>query len=209
MTHNFTATQARNLSTTDQVIYNEIDFINRAILADALAGNLQTTVNDGTTMTESTPVVTVVSTGYADGWTPGGTLTIAGTTVTLSSGVNDGTNIDQATADINAAGVVGLVATNDGSEITLTYETPRTTWSLILAEDSGALGELGFTSGTFSAPAPESTEYYSVWSGQTEDRKKSFEFSEVVNHFQGLGYSILAKLNTESQTATFMWEVYW
>lgn len=209
MANALTATQARNVSTTDQVIYNEIDFINRAILADALAGNLQTTVNNGTLMTESTPVVTVTSTGYADGWTPGGTFTIAGTTVTLSSGVNDGTNIDQATADINAAGVVGLVATNDGSEITLSYETPMSVWSLTLTEGSGALGELGFTSGTFSAMNPESTEYYSVWSGQTEDRKKSFEFAEVVNHFQSCGYSILAKLNNDSAVATFMWEVYW
>lgn len=209
MTHELTATQARTVSTTDQVIYNEIDTISRAIYTAGLAGNLTATVDDGTTMTESTPTITVTSSGYADGWTPGGTLSIAGTLVTLSSGINDGTNIDQATADINNAGITGLVATNDGSEITLTYESTQSLWSLTLAEGSGALAELGFTAGTTAATNPISVDYYSMWSGTLEDRKKSFEFTQVIQHFQDIGYNILAKQNTNSDTTTFKWEIYW
>lgn len=208
MTHNFTATQARLVSTTDQVIYNEIDTINRSILTDALAGNLQTTVDNGTTMTESTPIVTVTSSS-AGAFTPGATAVFAGTTVTFGDGVNDGTGLDQAVADINNAAIAGLTAAVAGSEITLTYETPQNNWSLTLAEGTGALAELGFTAGTTSATNPESVDYYSVWTGTTEDRKISYEFSQVVNHFQNLGFNILAKQNTNSAVATFMWEVYW
>ena len=208
MTHDLTATQARTVSTTDQVIYNEIDTINRSILTDALAGNLQTTVDNGTTMTESTPIVTVTSSG-AGAFTPGNTAVFAGTTVTFGDGVNDGTGLDQAVADINNASITGLTAAHNGSEITLTYECPQAVWSLTIAEGTGALAELGFTANTYSATNPESVDYYSVWTGTTEDRKRSYEFSQVVNHFQSLGYNILAKQNTNSAVATFMWEVYW
>lgn len=208
MAHDLTASQARTVSTTDQVIYNEIDTISRAIYTDALAGNLQTTVDDGTLMTESTPIVTVTSSG-AGAFTPGNTAVFAGTTVTFGDGVNDGTGLDQAVADINNAAITGLTASHNGSEITLTYECPQSVWSITLAEGKGALAELGFTPGTTSATNPESVDYYSVWTGQTVDRKSSYEFAQVVNHFQDLGYNILAKQNTNSAVATFMWEVYW
>ena len=209
MTHNLTASQARTVSSTDQIVYNEVDTINRAIYVAGLAGDLSTEVGTGTDMTNSTPTVTVTSAGYADGWTPAGTFTIAGTTITLSSGVNDGVNIAQATADINAAGITGLTATNDGSEITLTYVSPQGTWSLALAEGSGSLAELGFTAGSTSATIPESVDYYAVWSGTTEDRKKTYAMAQVIQHFQDLGYNILRKQNTGSAQSTLKWEVYW
>jgi len=210
MASDLTATQARILSTSDKVIYNEIDTISRAIIDAALLGNLSTVVNDGTTMTESTPVVTVTSSGYSDGWTPGATLAIAGETVTLSSGPNDGTNIDQATTDINNADISGLTATNDGSEITLSYEAPQGSWALALSEGSGGLSELGFTAGSTSLSTnPESVDYYSVWSGTSADRKKSYEIEQVMKHFQSLGYNIVIKKNVTSDTTTFKWEVYW
>lgn len=208
MAHDLTATEARTVSTTDLIIYNEIDTINRAVIAAALAGDLQTTVDDGTTMTESTPIITVTSSG-AGAFTPSNTATFAGTTVTFGDGGNDGTGLDQAVADINNAAITGLTAAHDGSEITLTYECPQANWTFTLAEGTGALAELGFTAGSTTATAPESVDYYSVWTGTTEDRKKSYEFTQVVNHFQNLGYSILAKQNTASSTAVFMWEAYW
>lgn len=210
MTNKLTATQARTLSTSDKVIYNEIDTISRAIIDAALLGDLSTVVDDGTTITESTPVVTVTSSGYSDGWTPGATLAIAGETVTLSSGPNDGTNIDQATADINNAGISGLTATNDGSEITLSYQAPQSSWTLALSEGSGGLNELGFTAGTTTLSTnPESVDYYNVWSGTTGDRKKSYEIEQVLNHFQSLGYNVVIKKNVTSDTSTIKWELYW
>lgn len=207
MAHDLTATQARTVSTTDLVIYDEIDVINRAIMADALAGNLNTTVDDGTTMTESTPTITVVSSGLGV-FTPNATLTIAGTSVTLGDGGTDGTGIEQATADINNAAIVGLTATEDGTEITLSYEPPMAAWTLTLAEGSGGLAELGFTAGTTSATTPESINYWNVWGGTLTDRKQSYELAQVINHFQGFGYSITAKTNTVT-TNTLLWEVYW
>ena len=208
MAHDLTATQARTVSTTDAVIYNEIDTINRAVLAAALAGDLNTQVADGTTMTESTPTITVTSSG-AGAFTPSATAVFAGTTVTFGDGGTDGTGLDQAVADINNAAIAGLTATTDGAEITLTYSPPQATWSLTLAEGTGALAELGLTAGTITATTPDSVSYYNMWSGQIEDRKKSFEFTQVIQHFQDSGYSILAKQNTASAQTTFLWEVYW
>jgi hypothetical protein len=200
------ASQARTVSTTDQVIYNEIDAITRAILAAALAGDLTTTIDDGTTMTESTPIITVTSSG-AGAFTPGNTLIIAGETIILGDGVTDGTGIEQAIADINNAGIAGLTATQSGTEIVLAYEPIQASWSLLI--DAGtANAELGLTAGTYTATSPVSTEYYSMWSGQSEDRKKSFEFTQVISHFQGLGYNMVAKLNTETSN-TIKWELYW
>lgn len=208
MTHDLTSTLARNMSTSDLVIYNEIDTITRAIYTASLAGGLTATVNDGTLMTESTPTITVTSSG-AGAFVATQTIVIAGTTITLGDGVGDGTNVYQATADINAAGISGLVATTDGAEITLTYEPPQSAWTLTLAEGNGtALADLGFTAGTVTATDPTSVSYYSMWSGVADDRKKAYEFAQVSNHFQSLGFSILAKKNTTTAN-TFYWEIYW
>jgi hypothetical protein len=53
--HGLSASQARTVSTTDLIVYNEIDAINREIIAQALLGELQATVSSDTTMTNSTP----------------------------------------------------------------------------------------------------------------------------------------------------------
>lgn len=100
-----TATQARVISTSDLVIYNEIDTVTRAIMAAALTGALTVTVATGTTITDSTV-------------------------------------------------------------------------------------------------------YYDVWTNQSDDRKKSYEFGQVVQHFQNLGYNIVAKKNTIT-TNTLQWVIYW
>jgi uncharacterized membrane protein len=212
MAHNLTATQARNMSASDLVIYNEVDTITRAIYAASLAGDLSTQVTDGTTMTENTPTITVVGTSVGTGavFTPNDTIIIAGTTVTLSSGAGSGTNVYQAVADINAASIVGLTASTDGAIVTLTYQCPQGTWSLALAEGNGtALADLGLTAGTTTATTPESVSYYNMWSGQIADRKKSYEFAQVVQNLQNDGFNIVAKQNTVSAQTTFMWEIYW
>lgn len=206
MTRDLTASQARTVSTTDLVIYDEIDTIQREIMEQALLGNLTATVDNGTTMTESTPVVTITGTEVDPAvGVAGESLTIAATSITLAAE----SDIDQIIAAINDQGPAGLVASkNTSDQIVLTYETPQSGWNLVVSADSGN-ATIGITDGTYNAPAPESTEYYQVWSGISEDRKKSYELSQVVNHFQGLGYSILAKKNTDSDTEVIKWEIYW
>ena len=208
MTHYLTSIQARSLSVSNLIIYNEIDRITRAIYTASLAGNLSAVVDDGTIMTDSTPTITVTSSG-AGAFTPGATATFAGTTVTFGGGSTDGTGIDQAVADINAANIVGLSAAVSGSEIVLTFNPLQTAWSLALGAGSGALAELGFTAGTVSASDPESVNYHAVWSGATPDRKKSYEFGQVINHFLDLGYNIMLKKNINTAKPLFKWEIYW
>jgi hypothetical protein len=203
--HGLTASQARTVSTSDLVVYNEIDAINREIVAQALAGNLEATVDDGTTMTESTPTLTV--TGTVSDPIVGGlgeALTIAGESVTLIAN----SDVDQIVAAINDAAIAGLTATKNATQnVVLTYEPPMATWSLQIDADSGN-ATLGFTAGTVNAPVPDSRDYYDVWSNLTDDRKLSLNMTKVINYFQDQGYNIVQKLNTETGS-TFKWEVYW
>lgn len=205
MARDLSATQARTVSTTDLVIYNEIDSIYRGVMAAALAGNLEVSVSDGTVMTESTPTITVVGTELDP--TVGGageSLTINDVSITLPAT----SDVDQIVAAINDAAVAGLTASkNSTQQVVLTYEPAPATWSLNIGADSGN-ATVGFTAGVVSADTPDSVEYYNVWTGTTDDRKKSYEFAQVVNHFQNLGYSIVAKKNTTTGN-TFYWEIYW
>jgi len=208
MTHGLTAASARIITTSDQVIYDEIDAIHRAINTAALAGELDVTVDDGTLMTESTPSITIEGTGFAP-FTPGDTVIIASETIVLGGDATDGTGVKQVVADINNVLVSGLRARQVETDIVLTYETTQSNWAVTIAEGSGsALTDIGLTAGTYTPTDPESVAYYNVWNGQTEDRKKAYEFAQVVNHFQGLGYNIVAKKNTVTQN-TFIWELYW
>lgn len=211
MSHTLTAAQARTVAFTDLIVHNEVDYIERQIIAAGLVGDLNTTINDGTTMTESTPTITVTGTSVGAGsvFTPGEQITIAGTTVTFSSGAGAGTNVYQAVGDINAAGIAGLTASTDGDIITLVYEPAMATWSLILADISvGALAGLGLTAGTYNATTPESASYYNAWTGAVADRKLAYQMAQVINHFQGEGFNIVQKKNTTTGT-TFYWELYW
>jgi len=211
MAHDLTATQARTVSTTDAVIYNEIDTINRAVLAAALAGDLNTQVSDGTTMTESTPTITVTGSVANPTFTAADQVQLAGQAIALGVDAGAGTGLDQAIADINNAAITGLTASkNDADQLVLTYIPPQSAWTLEIGAGTGtANADLGLTAGTVTATTPDSVSYYNMWSGQIEDRKKSFEFTQVIQHFQDSGYSILAKQNTASAQTTFLWEVYW
>ena len=203
--HGLTASQARTVSTADSIVYNEIDAINREIIAQALLGNLEATINDSTTMTESTPTITVTGTVVSP--TVGATgesLSIANESISLPAN----SDVDQIVAAINDAAIVGLVASkNTTQNIVLTYEPPMETWSLVIGVDSGN-ATVGFTDGTVSATDPTSRDYYNVWTNLTDDRKRSLHMTQVINYFQRLGYNIVQKLNTTT-TNTFQWEVYW
>lgn len=203
--HGISASQARTVSTTDLIVYNEIDAISREIVAQALLGELQATISDGTLMTESTPTITV--TGTVANPAVGGvgeSLTLAGEAITLDANED----VDQIIASINDAEVAGLVASKNATQnVVLTYEPPMAQWILDIAADSGN-ATVGFTTGTATPPAPASRDYYDVWTNLTDDRKLSLHMTQVINYFQGLGYNIVQKLNVTTGN-TFQWEVYW
>ena len=170
MTHDLNASQARTVSTTDLIVYNEIDYINRQIIAASLAGDLSVTVDDGTTMTESTPTITVIGTIANPTITPANTLIIDSQTITLSQRTGSGTNIDNIVGDINTLST-GLVASeNTSNQLVVTYEPAQGNWALVIGAGT-ANAEVGFTAGTVVPTDPESVNYYSVWSGTTDDRK--------------------------------------
>jgi hypothetical protein len=89
----------------------------------------------------------------------------------------------------------------------LSYEPPSSTWSLLIGAGSGNT-TIGLTEATVTATTPLSVTYYAMWSGTTENRKYSYEYAQVINHFQNLGYNIVAKKNTVTAN-TIKWELYW
>lgn len=207
MGYELTASQAKTVTTTDMVIYNEIDTLSRAIIAAALAGDLQVTVDDGTTMTESTP--TIVITGMeSDPVTASSEtdeeLILNGTMITFPHQ----SNIYSIVGIINDAGIEGLVASkNADNQLVLTYQCPQNDWTFTIG-DSTANNTVGIAAGIVAATTPGSVAYYNMWAGIQDDRKKAYEFAQVVNHFQNLGYNILAKKNTVTEN-TLLWEIYW
>lgn len=62
-----TAVNARTLAEQSLIIFDEVRAIERAIIVAAAAGNLTVTVDDDTTMTNSTPV-DVTSQAYFNVW---------------------------------------------------------------------------------------------------------------------------------------------
>lgn len=204
--YGFSASQARTVSMTSLIVYNEIDAISRAIIAAALNDTLQVTIDNGTLMTESTPSIEVI--GSVVNPVVGGTgeaLTINGSGVTL----NPNEDVDQIIASINDRNIGGLVASKgSSSNVVLTYEPLMSEWSLVIGADSGN-ATVGFTDGTFTpATNPTSMDYYNVWANQVDNRQLSLHMTQVINHFQGLGYNILQKTNIVTGN-TFQWEVYW
>lgn len=207
MAYELSATQARTVTTTDMVIYNEIDTLSRAIITAALDGDLQVTVDDGTTMTESTPTIVITGTVSDPIMVSGETaeeLFLNGTTITFP----DQSNIYAIIGIINDAGIEGLVASkNENNQLVLTFQCPQNDWTFTIG-DSTANDTVGITAGTVAATPPGSVAYYNMWAGIQDDRKKAYEFAQVVNHFQNLGYNILAKKNTVTEN-TLLWEIYW
>lgn len=53
-----------------------------------------------------------------------------------------------------------------------------------------------------------SQSYFDVWQNLATDRVLDDQMNEVIKHFEALGYSIVRKFNTETNT-TFFWELKW
>lgn len=205
MGHKLTASQARTVALTDLIVHNEVDYIERQIFAAGLNGDLNVTVDDGTTMTESTPTITVTGTELNPTVTGANTVILAGETVILGT---TGLSLNAVIADINDAAIAGVTASKNATDqLVITYEPAETGWSLVVGAGT-ANAELGLTAGTETPSTPASVSYYNAWTGDIVDRKLSTQMAQVVNHFQGEGFNIMQKKNTNTSN-TFYWELFW
>lgn len=205
MTYYVNRAEARAKARQDLTIFREINYIMEEILKDAANGLYQTVVDDGTAMTESTPDVTVTGTIANPTITGTPTLELNGTTITLGT---TGTNLNSIIADINDAGLTGIVASKSATDhLVITYTTLQsTTWELTVGTGT-ANADLGLTTGdVITATNPDSVSFYTVWEGSTSDRAKTDQMQQVVKYFENLGYSVDQQINTTTNK-TFRWVI--
>jgi hypothetical protein len=157
-------------------------------------------------MTESTPTSTVTGTQSNPTITGTPTLIIAGVTITLGT---SGTNLNAVIADINDAGVLGLVASKDaGNSLVLAYTHPQqASWSLEIGSGT-ANADLGLSASTVTPTTPASVTYNNVHTGAVTDRKSDDEMTQVRLYFTNLGYNIQQQTNATTGK-TFKWIIYW
>jgi len=195
--------EARSMARADLTIFNEVNAIMKQIITDAGNGLYETTVSDGTTMTESTPQITITGSVSNPTITGTPTLIIAGSTITLGT---SGTNLNSITADVNDAIIPGLVAGKDNVNFRVFYTAPASTaWQVTIGAGT-ANTDLGLTAGTTSATNPSSVDYFSVWQGVTNDRAKTDQMNQVISYFENLGYTI-SRLTNTATTKTFKWVI--
>jgi hypothetical protein len=203
MTYNINSNQALSMARNDLTIFREINALMEQVISDATSGLYTTTVSDGTTMTNSTPDIVITGTVENPIIFDTPTFIIAGTTITLGS---TGTNLNSIIADINDAGIPGLVASKNNLYLVLTYTSvAQAEWSVTVGAGT-ANTDLGITAGTRTADNPASTDYYSVWSGATTDRAKADQLSQVTKYFQNLGYAIDLQANPATNK-TLQWVI--
>jgi hypothetical protein len=195
--------EARSMARADLTIFNEVNAIMKQIITDAGNGLYETTVSDGTTMTESTPQISITGSVSNPTITGTPTLIIAGSTITLGT---SGTNLNSITADVNDAIIPGLVAGKDNVNFRVFYTAPASTaWQVTIGAGT-ANTDLGLTAGTTSATNPSSVDYFSVWQGVTNDRAKTDQMNQVISYFENLGYTI-SRLTNTATNKTFKWVI--
>jgi hypothetical protein len=195
--------EARSMARADLTIFNEVNAIMKQIITDAGNGLYETTVSDGTTMTESTPQITITGSVSNPTITGTPTLIIAGSTITLGT---SGTNLNSITADVNDAIIPGLVAGKDNVNFRVFYTAPASTaWQVTIGAGT-ANTDLGLTAGTITATNPSSIDYFSVWQGVTNDRAKTDQMNQVISYFENLGYTI-SRLTNSATNRTFKWVI--
>jgi len=205
VTYFINKTEARAIARADLTIFNETQALMKQVITDAGNGLYETTISDGTTMTESTPVITITGSVSNPTVTPGNAIIIAGNTILLGG---TGTNLNSIIADINDyQGVAGLVASKNASnKLVLSYTAPASiTWSVTVGAGT-ANTELGLSAGTTNAINPESVSYHSVWQGNAVDKPKTDQMNQVIQYFQNLGYTIDRLINTTTNK-TFKWVI--
>jgi hypothetical protein len=191
------------MARADLTIFNEVNAIMKQIITDAGNGLYETTVSDGTTMTESTPQISITGSVSNPTITGTPTLIIAGSTITLGT---SGTNLNSITADVNDAIIPGLVAGKENVNFRVFYTAPASTaWQVTIGAGT-ANTDLGLTAGTITATNPSSIDYFSVWQGVTNDRAKTDQMNQVISYFENLGYTI-SRLTNSATNRTFKWVI--
>jgi hypothetical protein len=204
MSYSINSNQARTIARSQLSIFSETNSIMQSVITDATSGAYQTTVSDGTDMTESTPTITVTGTVTNPTIAGPSTIIVNGTTISLGT---SGLNLNNVISDINDAAVSGIVASKDSSnKLVLTYTSPAaTTWELEIGAGT-ANADLGLSAATTTASNPESVTYWQVWQGSIEDRAKADEMRQVIDYFENLGYTIERQTNNNTNK-TFKWVV--
>mgnify|MGYP006083466867 CR=1 FL=1 len=204
MTYYINKQEARSMARADLVIFDEVNAIMKQIITDAGNGLYETTVSDGTTMTESTPQISITGSVANPTITATPTVILGGVTVTLGT---TGLSLNAVIADINDAAIAGVVASkNAANNLVLTYTAPAsTTWTFVIGAGS-ANADLGLIAGTSTATNPDSVSYYQVLQGVTSDRAKTDQMNQVISYFQNLGYTI-SRLTNTATNKTFKWVI--
>ena len=204
MSYTINKTQARNIARADLTIFNETQALMKQVITDAGNGLYETTITDGTTMTESTPTITITGSIANPTITATPTIILGGVTITLGT---TGLSLNAVIADINDAGVSGLVASKNGiNNLVLTYTAPAaTTWTFVVGAGT-ANADLGLAAATSTATNPDSVSYFTCWQGSTQDRAKTDQMNQVELYFKNLGYTITRLKNTITNK-TFKWVI--
>ena len=199
------AAQARSKASQDMIVYKETQSIMEAIITQSGLGKFEAYVDDGTTMTISTPSVQKIGTVNNPTVNVGDTFIIDSNTITLGT---SGTSLNAIISDINDAAIPGLTASKDAGYLVLTIEdNAGATWSYEIGAGT-ANTALGFVAGIYSITNPTSVDYYIVWQGTATDRAIQNQMNQVIKHFSDLGYKIERLTNT-STSRTLKWYVYW
>ena len=204
MSYTINKTTARAIARADLTIFNETQALMKQVITDAGNGLYQTTVDDGTTMTESTPEIVVTASTANPTITATDTVILAGQTVVLGT---TGTSLNAVISDINDANIPGLIASkNAGNNLVLTYTAPAATaWQFIIGAGT-ANADLGLATATQTASNPASVDYFNCWQGNVQSREKSDQMNQVILYFENLGYSIQRLKNTTTKK-TINWEI--
>ena len=199
MSYSINATSARQIARADLTIFNETQALMKQVITDAGNGLYQTTISDGTEMTESTPEIVVTATQANPTITPGDAVILGGQTILLGG---TGSNLNSVIADINDyQGLPGLVASkNAANNLVINYTAPAaTTWTFVVGAGTGtANADLGLTAATTTATNPTSVDYYNCWQGNANSREKTDQMTQVILYFQQLGYTIERLKNTNT-----------
>ena len=206
MSYSINKTEARLIARADLTIFNETQALMKQIITDSGNGLYETTITDGTSMTESTPEVVITGTVANPTVVVGETIVFEGTTITLGT---TGTNLNAIIADINDAAITGLVASkNTSNNIVLTYNIPAATSFVYIIGTGTANNNLGLTANTYTAPNPKSTTYWQTWMGTATNRGYKQQMDYIVKYFADLGYRIERSTNPATNQ-TFQWNVSW
>lgn len=194
--------EARLVANTDLVVFEEITVIQRCIIEAAKENNYEVVVADGTTMTDSTPEVSVQALTANPTVAAGDTLILDGTTVTLTGG-----DLNSVINDINDYNLDYVTASKTDNKLVLNYAGPDTAWRFEVGNGT-ANSKVGLLANNYDPETPESQLYYQNWVGTRDDRRRWDHIRQIITHFEALGYNIEVMVNP-CTNRTFLWKAYW